>query len=111
MEMLNDLDGDSDAEPSLGWTASGGHYLETPEDLIGNANAGDDREHEDEREPPVDDEPSLGWTHTTNQTSTDWTANHVWGATDLEDGVGPVRKKRPASKIGNHVVYCAEVLR
>jgi len=109
IDMLNTLDGDSDSEPSLGWTTSSNHWLETPDDLLGNQNAGDDREDEDEREPPVDDEPSLGWTSTTNQTAPAWQANHL-GMPDMEEGVGPV-KKRPASKTGNQVVYCAQTLR
>jgi hypothetical protein len=63
-----------------------------------NANRGHDLEDEhDGAEPPVDDEASLGWTHTTNQTAASWHANNL-GMTDLEEGVGPVRKKRPASK-------------
>jgi hypothetical protein len=54
--------------------------------------------------------PSLGWTSTTNQTSTDWAANNV-GTVDLEDDLGPVRKTRPVSRTGNRVVWCAEMLR
>jgi hypothetical protein len=114
MEMLNGLDGDGDAEPYLGWQTANQWPEGHPQDgldFCANANAGDDREEEDEREPPVDDEPSLGWTHTVNQTSTDWAANHVHGTTDLEQGTDPVRKKRAASKTGNRVVWCAEVLR
>jgi hypothetical protein len=110
IDMLNGLDGDPDAEPSIGWPDSHAHPLQF--DVCANANAGDDREEEDEREPGVDDEPSLGWTHTVNQGSTDWAANHIHGATDLEEGVAPVRKKRAVSKTGNRVVvgWCAEVL-
>jgi hypothetical protein len=107
--FLDSTEPDPDAEPSLGWTTSSNHWLETPEDLLGNANAGDDREDEDEREPPVDDEPSLGWTHTTNQLATAWHANNL-GMTDLEQGAGAVHKKRPASKTGPNVRWCAEVL-
>jgi hypothetical protein len=109
--FLDATEPDTDLEPSLGWTTSSNHWLETPEDLIGNANGGDDREDEDEREPPVDDEPSLGWTSTTNQMATDWAANHTLGATDLEEGVGAVHKKRPPSRTGDRVMYCAQVLR
>jgi hypothetical protein len=110
--FLDATEPDTDLEPSLGWTASSNHWLETPEDLIGNANAGDDREDEDEREPPVDDEPSLGWTSNTNQTAAAWHANNL-GMTDMEQGVGPVRKARPASKTGNRVLvgWRAEALR
>jgi hypothetical protein len=111
--FLDATEPDPDAEPSLGWL-TGNQYPENhPQDAIdfhGDQNAGDDREEEDEREPPVDDEPSLGWTHTTNQLAAAWHANHL-GMTDLEEGVGPVRKARPASKTGNQVVYCAQVLR
>jgi len=74
-----------------------------PIDFHGDMNAGDDREDEDEREPDVDSEASLGWSATTNQTLPAWQANNL-GMIDLEDGVGPVRKKRPASKTGNRVV-------
>ncbi len=110
IDLLDQLD-DPDLEPSLGWL-TGNQYPENHSQnaLTANANAGDDREDEDEREPPVDDEPSLGWTHTTNQTATSWHANNL-GTTDLEQGVGPVKKKRPASRTGNSVRYCAEVLR
>jgi hypothetical protein len=102
--MLNTMDGDPDVE------TSSAHWLETPEGLPANANAGDDREDEDEREPPVDDEPSLGWAHTINQTAAAWQANNL-GMMDLEEGVGPVRKARPASRTGDQVVYCAQSLR
>lgn len=112
IDMLNQMDGDSDLEPSLGWQTANqwpeGHAQVGP-DFTANANAGDDREEEDEREPHEDSEPSLGWTSTVNQASTDWAANGL-GATDLEEGVGPVRKRRPASRTGKRVVYCAEVL-
>lgn len=108
VDHLDQFD-DPDAEPSLGWTASGGHYLETPEDLIGNANAGDDREDDDEREPDVDGEASLGWLNEGPQTGL-WAGNPLVG-TDLEDGVGPVRKKRPRSKTGGAVYRGCEVLR
>ncbi|MET4371587.1 hypothetical protein ABIA99_004286 [Bradyrhizobium sp. LB12.1] len=106
IDMLNTLDGDTDAEPSLGWLTGNQtpeHHSQASADFIGNGNAGDEREDEDEREPPVDGEASLGWTSTFNQTAPAWQANHL-GATDLEDGVGPVRKKRPASRTGNRVL-------
>lgn len=62
LAFLDATEGDPDAEPSLGWTSSLGHYLETPADLIGNANFGDDRESDDsDYEPDTDLEPSLGW--------------------------------------------------
>jgi hypothetical protein len=105
IDLLNTLDPDPDAEPSLGWLTgnqSPEHHSQASADFIGNGNAGSDREEEDEREPPVDDEPSLGWTSTTNQTSPAWQANYL-GSVDLEDGVGAVRKPRPASKAGGNV--------
>ncbi|MCK1713607.1 MULTISPECIES: hypothetical protein [unclassified Bradyrhizobium] len=75
-----------------------------------NADAGQDMEDEhDGTEPHEDNEPSLGWTSTTDQTAPAWTANYL-GAVDLEDGVGPVRKKRPVSRTGNRVVVGAGVL-
>ncbi|MCK1338194.1 hypothetical protein IVB38_19790 [Bradyrhizobium sp. 38] len=61
----------------------------------------------DGAEPHEDSEPSLGWTSTTNQTAPAWTANYL-GAVDLEEGVKPVKKKRPASRTGNRVVVGAE---
>ena len=111
IDMLNTMDGDPDAEPSLGWL-TGNQYPENhPQDAIdfhGDQNAGDDREAEDEREPDVDGEPSLGWTSTTNQTAPAWQANHL-GTVDLEQGVGAVRKKRPVSKTGGRVMVGVEV--
>jgi hypothetical protein len=113
IDLLDSLDGDPDTEPSLGWLTGNQWPEGHPQDAIdlhGDMNAGDDREDEDEREPPVDDEASLGWTSTTNQTAPAWQANHL-GMTDMEQGVGAVHKKRPASRTGNNVVWCAEVLR
>jgi hypothetical protein len=46
--------------------------------------------------------PSLGWTSTTDQTAAGRLANNL-GMADMEQGVGPVRKKRAASKAGNNV--------
>jgi hypothetical protein len=109
IDLLNAIDPDPDAEPSLGWTQASGHWLETPDHLLANANGGDDREEEDEREPSEDGEPSLGWTTHDNQTSAAFHANHL-GTVDMEEGVGAVRKKRPASKTGNNVYRGCEVL-
>jgi len=83
IDLLDTLDADPDAEPSLGWTQSSGHYLETPADLLGNANAGDDREDDDEREPSEDSEASLGWRNEGSQTGY-WAGNPLVGI-DLED--------------------------
>lgn len=156
IDLLDTLDADPDLEPSLGWTSSMGHYLETPTDLIANANAGDDRESDDSdyepdtdsepslgwrgagcfpesdnqagvdfhlnadhggeleedhdgREPDVDGEPSLGWTTHDDQSSAAFHANHL-GMVDMEDGVGAVRKARPASKTGGKVLRGCAVL-
>jgi hypothetical protein len=110
VDHLDQFD-DPDLEPSLGFS-TGGCFPENQSQVGDAADAGLDLEDEhDGCEPDGDREPSLGWTSTFNQTSTDWAANHMHGATDLEQGVGPVKKKRPASKTGNSVVYCAEVLR
>ncbi|MGY4178367.1 hypothetical protein ACVIHH_003658 [Bradyrhizobium sp. USDA 4518] len=110
IDLLDQLD---DAEPSLGWQTgnqSPQHHSQAGADFIGN---GDDREDEDEREPLVDDEPSLGWTSTTNQASSHWNqvAPAFWGSSDLEQGVGPVKKRRPMSRTGNRVMAGAELLR
>jgi len=82
IDLLDSID-DPDLEPSLGWTAPSGHWLETPEDLLGNANAGDDREDDDEREPGEDSEASLGWRNEGSQTGY-WAGNPLVGI-DLED--------------------------
>jgi hypothetical protein len=47
----------------------------------------------DGAEPHEDSDPSLGWTLTTNRTSPAWQASYL-GAVDLEDGMGPVWKRR-----------------
>lgn len=109
IDLLDTLDTDPDLEPSLGWTQASGHWLETPDQLLANENAGDDREEEDEREPHEDSEPSLGWTDNLNQASAAWQANHL-GTVDLEEGVGAVRKKRPASRTGGKVLCGCAVL-
>jgi hypothetical protein len=113
IDMLNTLDGDPDAEPSLGFSSGGFHPEDQPQGGVGfhmNYNQGYDLEDEhDGAEPGVDNEPSLGWTSTTNQTAADWHANNL-GMIDLEQGAGAIRKARPASKTGNRVRWCAEVL-
>lgn len=111
IDLLDTLDGDPDAEPSLGFTDVQDRYGETQDgqNFTAYANAGDDREEEDEREPAVDDEPSLGWTTETNQTKPAWHGNYM-GITDLEDGVGAVRKQRPPTKTGGDVYRGCRVL-
>lgn len=114
IDMLNQMDGDADMEPSLGFTTGG--YMPELHKQAGpgfhmNANAGDDCEDEhDGGEPDVDAEPSLGWTDNPNQASAAWQANHL-GTVDLEDGVGAVRKPRPASKTGKRIMVGVEVFR
>ncbi|KRQ03077.1 hypothetical protein [Bradyrhizobium manausense] len=112
IDMLNTMDGDPDAEPSLGFSNGGYRPEDQPQEgfaLHMNADAGRDMEDEhDGAEPHEDSEPSLGWTSQINQTSPGWQANHL-GTVDLEAGVGPVRKKRPASRTGNRVLAMVEV--
>lgn len=112
VDHLDQFD-DPDLEPSLGYcSTSWEHAPQTGDDFTGNVNAGDDREDDDEREPHEDNEPSLGWTSQINQSSPGWQANPPLAAgNDLEDGIGPVRKKRPMSKTGNRVYRGVEVLR
>lgn len=95
IDLLNILDPDPDTEPSLGWTSSLGHYLETPADLIGNANRGDDRESDDsDCEPDVDSEPSLGWRgagcfpESDNQAGADFHLNADHGSEKEDDHDG-----------------------
>jgi len=109
IDLLDILDADPDAEPSLGFTES--HYNPDQDcpDYSANANAGDDREEEDEREPSEDGEPSLGWTDNLNQGCAAFHGNNFYGD-DAEDGVGPVRKKRPPSKTGGSVYRGTAVL-
>lgn len=111
IDLLDALDGDPDAEPSLGFTDVQDRYGETQDgtNFIANANCGDDREEEDEREPGVDDEPSLGWTTEINQTKPAWHANHL-GTVDLEEGVGAVHKRRPPTKTGGAIFRGCGVL-
>ena len=58
-----------DTEPSLGWTDSPYHPTHAAPDFCANANHGDDREHEDEREPCEEGEASLGWRDNPTQAS------------------------------------------
>lgn len=113
IDLLDQLD-DPDSEPSLGFSTGGYRPEDQPQDGPGfhfNADAGRDMEDEhDGAEPHDDSEPSFGWTSQINQTLPGWQANHL-GAVDLEDGVGPVRKKRPASRTGNRVVVGMGALR
>lgn len=111
-----DLEDGADDEPSLGWNAGSEYQRQEGRRFYINADGGQDledehcgREPEDDSEPDVDSEPSLGWTDNPNQASAAWQANHL-GTVDLEEGVGAVRKKRPASKTGGKVCRWCEVL-
>jgi hypothetical protein len=109
IDLLDTIDADPDDEPSLGYcSTSWEHAPQTGVDFTGNANAGDDREDEDECEPSEDGEASLGWLNEGPQTG-QWSGNPLVG-TDLEDGIGPVRKKRPRSKTGGAVYRGTAVL-
>lgn len=104
-----------DDEPSLGFSSGG--YLPEIQWQEGrafhmNADGGTDLEDEhcgaepeDDSEPDVDGEYSLGWGTGDSQTG-QWSI-----VTDLEEGVGAVRKKRPASKTGGRVLVGIEVFR
>lgn len=112
IDLLDTLDADPDLEPSLGWQTGNQSPEQHHQDAIdfhGDANSGDDREDEDEREPPEDGEPSLGWTSQENQAAAYFHGNGFHG-TDNEDGTGPVRKKRPPSKTGGAVYRGTAVL-
>jgi len=110
IDLLDSLDPDPDAEPSLGFTDDSYNPTQVGPNFAANGNCGDDREDDDEREPDVDGEASLGWTSQINQASPHWQANHL-GTVDLEQGVGAVRKPRPASKTGGRIMVGAEVFR
>jgi hypothetical protein len=118
LEPDPDLEDEADHEPSLGWSAGFVPEFQRQEGrgFYMNQNRGHDLEDEhcgaepeDDSEPDVDGEASLGWTSHTNQASASWQANHL-GTVDLEEGVGAVRKKRPASKTGGKVCKGCEVL-
>jgi hypothetical protein len=107
IDMLNTMDGDTDLEPSLAFSTGGYRPEDQPQEGYGfamNANRGIDLEDEhcgaepgEDAEPDVDSEHSLGWGTGDSQTG-------LWSVvTDLEQGVGAVRKKRPASKTGGKV--------
>lgn len=109
IDMLNGLDGDADLEPSLAFSTGGYRPGDQIQDGFGfhlNADSGRDLEDEhDGSEPDVDGEHSLGWGNGVSQTG-------LWSVvTDLEEGVGAVRKKRPVSKTGGRVIVGVEVFR
>jgi hypothetical protein len=112
IDLLDSLDTDPDAEPSLGWTdAYWGPTNQAEPNFMANANGGDDREDEhDGAEPDVDAEPSLGWTDNATQAGPPWGGHPFFHGDDLEEGVGPVRKKRPPSKTGRNVYVGCRVL-
>jgi len=112
IDLLDTLDTDPDAEPSLGWTdAFWGPTNQATSDFTANANGGDDREEEhDGAEPSEDAEPSLGWTESPKQPGPSWGGHPFFLGDDLEQGTGPVRKKRPPSKTGGDVYRGCRVL-
>ena len=79
IDILNDLDADSDMEPSLGWPDSPYQPAQAGYGFTANANAGDDREDEDEREPDPYDEPMGGWANEGDQTSPRWIGTAMGG--------------------------------
>ena len=108
-----DLEDGADSEPSLGWQATHGYIGDQTDQsspgFYANVDAGRELEDEhDGREPHEDSEPSLGWTSHDKQGCAAWLANNL-GAPDLEQGVGAVRKQRPASKTGGKVVKGSEL--
>lgn len=109
IDALDQYDPDPDAEPSLGFTEDFYNPTQVGPNFTANANAGDDREEEDEREPSEDGEPSLGWTDNEKQGCAAWLGQSPRGD-DLEEGVGPVRKKRSRSKTGGYVFRGVGVL-
>lgn len=119
IEPDSDLEDGADNEPSLGFSTGGfapEFQRQEGQRFYINADGGQDMEDEhdgrepgEDAEPDVDSEPSLGWTDNPNQTSPHWQANHL-GTVDLEEGIGAVRKKRPASKTGGKVCRGCEVL-
>ncbi|ACI93248.1 conserved hypothetical protein [Afipia carboxidovorans OM5] len=102
---------DPDAEPSLGFTEDFYNPTQVGPNFTADANAGDDREMDDsDLEPDVDDEPSLGWTDNSNQASAHFHGGSGYSSGDFEEGLGPVRKKRPRSKTGGAVYRGCRVL-
>jgi hypothetical protein len=73
--FLDEIDGDPDLEPSLGFHLPG-------EVLDGEPYFADCDEARDEREDDADREPSLGWTAAIDQAGIGWTG----GGDDLEQG-------------------------
>jgi hypothetical protein len=113
LEPDQDLEDGADDEPSLGWTAGFPPEFQRQEGraFYMNANGGQDLEDEhdgcepeDDSEPDVDGEYSLGWGTGDVQEGGTWSC-----VTDLEQGVGAVRKKRSASKTGGRLMAGAAV--
>jgi hypothetical protein len=95
--FLDATEPDPDAEPSLGWQTgnqSPEHHSQAAPDFSADGNAGDDREEEDEREPPVDDEASLGWTDNPNQANRNQVVPAFWGLRTLRKALGRCRRSR-----------------
>lgn len=110
IDLLDSLDADPDAEPNLGFTDTLDWASQDHPNFVANANGGDDRELDDsDLEDGADAEPSLGWTDNPNQDSLHHAQTSAWGH-DLEQGAGPVRKKRPKSKTGSNVYRGCRIL-
>lgn len=114
-DAATDREGESDYEPSLGYSTGG--YMPEWQRQEGrgfhmSADGGEDLEDEhdgcepeDDSEPDVDAENSLGWGSGDKQFG-EWSV-----VTDLEQGVGAVRKPRPASRTGGKVLRgCAALI-
>lgn len=113
-DAATDREDESDYEPSLGWTAGFMPEWQRQEGrgFYMSADGGQDMEDEhcgcepeDDSEPDVDAENSLGWGSGDKQFG-EWSV-----VTDLEQGVGAVRKPRPASMTGGRVLIGVEVFR
>lgn len=87
LDLLDDIDSDPDAEPSLGWPDSGDNVPQSPS---AGYDAGDDREgycvsgvysrlHEGDDEPHVDDEASLGWPNPETRTTRGCDQTRLYG--------------------------------
>lgn len=109
-EEADDLEPGEDSEASLGWTdnpnQASPHWCGVAP-LYGGVDLEEDHdgcEPGEDAEPDVDAENSLGWGTGDSQTGS-WSV-----VTDLEQGVGAVRKKRPKSRTGAKVCRGCAVL-
>jgi hypothetical protein len=90
IDLLDTIDADPDAEPSLGWQGPSGYLGESTNqgaaDFWGSRNDCED-EH-DGGEPDVE-EGSLGWTETVNQDGVNWHGGYHGDLEDEHDGREP----------------------